>query len=135
MITPARGATSGALGSRGRSRTERRAAPGSCPFRSARPEQVDALHDRLFRAYQVENLDVYDLEVLVRLATEVGLDGAAARAALEAGDYAAARQQAWRVAMEAGVRGVPTYVADGRGVVGAQPVELLEQLIAGESRE
>ena len=91
--------------------------------------QLDALHDRLFRAYQVENLDVYDLDVLARLAGEVGLDGAAARAAIEAGDYAQARERAWRMAMQAGVTGVPTYVVGGRGVVGAQSVEVLQQLL------
>lgn len=94
------------------------------------PAQLEALHDRLFRAYQVENLDVYSLDVLERLATEVGLDGAAGRAALERGDYASACEQAWRVAMQAGVTGVPTYVVGQRGVVGAQPLEVLQQLLA-----
>ena len=94
------------------------------------PAQLEALHDRLFRAYQVENLDVYDLEVLAGLCSELGLDAPAARAALEGGDYRAAREAAWHEAMRAGVRGVPTYVANGRGVVGAQPVEVLRELIA-----
>ncbi len=93
------------------------------------PEQLDALHDRLFRAYQVENLDVGDLAVLEGLATEVGLDGAAGRAALERGDYVAAREAAWRLAMEAGVSGVPTFVVGQRGVVGAQSVEVLRSLL------
>ena len=93
------------------------------------PDQVDALHDRLFRAYQVENLDVYDLDILARLANEVGLDGAAARAAIESGSHAQVRQRAWRIAMQSGVTGVPTYVSDGRGVVGAQPVAALRELI------
>lgn len=93
------------------------------------PQQLDALHDRLFRAYQVENLDVADLDVLERLATEVGLDGAAARAALERDEYGQAREQAWRLATQMGVKSVPTYVVGQRGVVGAQPVEVLQQLL------
>ena len=97
----------------------------------ATTEQLEAMHDRLFRAYQVENLDVYDLEVLAGLAEDVGLDGAAARAALERGDFRKQREAGWQQAMRAGVRGVPTYVVDGRGVVGAQPVELLQQLLQG----
>jgi predicted DsbA family dithiol-disulfide isomerase len=94
-------------------------------------EQVGALHDRLFRAYQVENVDVSSLDVLERLANEVGLDGAAGRAAVERGDYAKAREQAWQAARRAGVSAVPTYVVDGRGVVGAQPLEVLQQLLRG----
>jgi predicted DsbA family dithiol-disulfide isomerase len=91
--------------------------------------QLDALHDRLFRAYQVENLDVGDLDVLERLAAEVGLDGAAARAALERGENSPAREQAWQLAKQMGVTSVPTYVAGQRGVVGAQSVEVLQQLL------
>jgi predicted DsbA family dithiol-disulfide isomerase len=92
-------------------------------------QQLDALHDRLFRAYQVENLDVGCIDVLARLAAEVGLDDAAARAALEHADYCEAREEAWRLATQMGVTGVPTYVVGQRGVVGAQPVEVLQQLL------
>lgn len=97
----------------------------------ASPDRLEAVHDRLFRAYQVENLDVSDLDVLERLTNELGLDGAAARAALERREYAGAREDSWRVAMQAGIRGVPTYVVGRRGVVGAQPVEVLRELIEG----
>jgi predicted DsbA family dithiol-disulfide isomerase len=92
-------------------------------------EQLDALHDRLFRAYQVENLDVGDVDVLERLATEVGLDGAAARASLDRGEYRQPREDAWALARQMGVSSVPTYVVGQRGVVGAQPVEVLQQLL------
>lgn len=93
------------------------------------PSLVEALHDRLFLAYQVENLDVHDLEVLARLADEVGLDGAAGRAAVERGDLRAARELSWRTATRAGITGVPTYVAGGYGVVGAQPTEVLREFV------
>lgn len=97
------------------------------------PERLDALHDRLFRAYQVENLDIGDLDVLERLAGELGLAAAEARAALERGEHASERESAWQLARQAGVTGVPTYVLGGRGVVGAQPVELLRRFIADAS--
>jgi predicted DsbA family dithiol-disulfide isomerase len=93
------------------------------------PRRVEALHDRLFRAYQVENLDIHDLEVLARLADEVGLDGAAGRAAVERGDLVAARELSWRTATRAGITGVPTYVAGGYGIVGAQPSEILREFV------
>jgi predicted DsbA family dithiol-disulfide isomerase len=93
------------------------------------PERVEALHDRLFRAVQVENLNVYDLDVLAQLADEVGLDGRAARVAVERGDLAPARELSWRTATRAGITGVPTYVAAGYGVVGAQPVDVLREFV------
>lgn len=35
----------------------------------------------------------------------------------------------WRRSRELGVTAVPTFVAGGRGVVGAQPYEVLERLV------
>ncbi len=94
-----------------------------------RPDALEALHDRLFRAYQVENLNLWELDVLAALADEVGLDGAAGRKAVERGDLAAARELSWRTATRAGITGVPTYVASGYGIVGAQPTEVLREFI------
>jgi predicted DsbA family dithiol-disulfide isomerase len=91
--------------------------------------QVEVLHDRLFHAYQVENLDLYDLDVLECLAAEVGFDGKAGRGAVERGDLAAARELSWRTAGRAGITGVPTYVAGGFGIVGAQSVDVLREFI------
>ncbi|MGH7348293.1 MAG: DsbA family protein, partial [Candidatus Rokuibacteriota bacterium] len=36
----------------------------------------------------------------------------------------------WAKSRQLGVTGVPTFVAGGYGVVGAQPYEMLEQLVA-----
>lgn len=93
------------------------------------PARVEDLHDRLFRAYQVESLDIHSLDVLAGLTDEVGLDGTAARAALERGDLTPARELWWRTATRAGITGVPTYVAGGYGIVGAQPVDLLREFV------
>ncbi len=93
------------------------------------PAKVEVLHDRLFRAYQVENLNVYEFDILARLADDVGLDGAAGRAAVERGDLAAARELSWRTAKRAGITGVPTYVAGGYGIVGAQSVDILREFV------
>lgn len=92
-------------------------------------ERVEALHDRIFHAVQVENANVYQLDVLVQLANDVGLDGPAARLALERGDLAPARELSWRTASRAGITGVPTYVAGGYGIVGAQPIDVLREFV------
>lgn len=93
------------------------------------PMRVEALHDRLFRAVQVENKNIYQLDVLAELAADVGLDGDAARIALERGDLGRARELSWRTATTAGITSVPTYVAGGYGIVGAQPVEILREFV------
>ena len=35
----------------------------------------------------------------------------------------------WQRARQYGVTGVPTFVSEGQGVVGAQPYDVLEQLL------
>jgi predicted DsbA family dithiol-disulfide isomerase len=36
----------------------------------------------------------------------------------------------WKLSRQAGVTGVPTYLAGGHSVVGAQPYEVLDRLMA-----
>jgi predicted DsbA family dithiol-disulfide isomerase len=88
---------------------------------------LPAIHDALFTAYFVEGEDIGDLEVLARVAEAVGVRDA--RRVLEAGELASAVDDDWRFARRLGVTGVPTYLCDGRAIVGAQPYALLERLV------
>lgn len=90
----------------------------------------EPIHDALFKAFQVDNVNVYELDVLVEIAVSVGLDAVAARTALEAQTFAATVARDQLTAREIGVTSVPTFVAGGRGVVGAQPLDALRQLVA-----
>jgi predicted DsbA family dithiol-disulfide isomerase len=88
-----------------------------------------AIHDALFRAYFVEGKNIGDLPVLVELAERVGLSAAQAREVLEKRTFQSAVDADWAKARAYGVTGVPTFVAGGQGVVGAQPYEVLERLV------
>jgi predicted DsbA family dithiol-disulfide isomerase len=87
------------------------------------------IHDALFRAYFVDAINVADPDELVRIAGEVGLPADEARRVLEEREYAPTVDRDWEQARGLGVTGVPTYIAEARGIVGAQPYELLEQLV------
>jgi len=89
----------------------------------------EAIHDALFRAYFVEARNIGDADVLVQIAESVGLPGNEAREVLAQRTFKAAVDVDWQKSREYGVTGVPTFVAAGRGVVGAQPYEVLEQLV------
>jgi predicted DsbA family dithiol-disulfide isomerase len=89
----------------------------------------DALHEKIYKAYFVDNKNVGDVDVLVELAESVGLDGAEARKVVEERTFEEAVDADWDKARQMGVTGVPTYIAGGAGVVGAQPYEALEQLV------
>ena len=89
----------------------------------------EAIHDALYRAYFVDARNIGDVAVLLDIAGAVGLDVEAARAVLEQRTFSDAVDADWARSRAYGVTGVPTFVAGGYGVVGAQPYEALAQLI------
>ena len=89
----------------------------------------EALHDALFRAYFVEARDISQPSVLLEIAERVGLPVDEARRVLQDRTFKATVDADWALSRRYGVTGVPTFVAGRRGVVGAQPYEMLEQLV------
>src|SRR5207244_8317384 len=89
----------------------------------------EALDDALFRAYFVEARDISQPAVLLEIAERVGLPAAGAREVLEERTFKDAVDADWKLSREYGITGVPTFVVGGQGVVGAQPYEVLEQLV------
>ncbi|RMI08973.1 DsbA family oxidoreductase [Cellulomonas triticagri] len=86
--------------------------------------------ERLMSAHFEHGAVVDDVDVLVGIAVEAGLDGDAVRAALasDAGAGAVRADEAEAAAL--GISGVPFFVADRKiGVSGAQPVEVFAQLL------
>jgi len=89
----------------------------------------EAIHDALFKAYFVDGRNIGDVEVLMDVVRQIGLDESAARQVLEKRSFKDAVDADWEKSRHYGVTGVPTFVAGGQGVVGAQPYETLVQLI------
>ena len=90
----------------------------------------DATKERLMAAYYLEGQNVGDLDTLVELGTEVGLDAAESRAALTAGTYANAVRLDEYQAQQIGVRGVPFFVFEDKyAVSGAQQPELFAEVL------
>ncbi len=89
----------------------------------------EAIHTALFQTYFVETQNIGNVDVLVDTAGKAGLDGEAARTALAERSFSDAVEADWKRSMEVGVTGVPTFVVNQFGVVGAQPYEALEMLM------
>jgi predicted DsbA family dithiol-disulfide isomerase len=89
----------------------------------------EAIHDRLYRAYFVDACNLSDIDLLVGIADAVGLPPDEARAVLTERRCSDAVDADWAKSHRYGVTGVPTFVAGRHGVVGAQPYDVLVQLV------
>jgi predicted DsbA family dithiol-disulfide isomerase len=92
--------------------------------------QQRALKHAMLRAYFTEGEDVSSPEVLAKLAEEVGLDGARARAILASDEYADAVRAQEAFYRQQGIQAVPSVIFNDRHLVqGGQPVEVFEQAL------
>jgi predicted DsbA family dithiol-disulfide isomerase len=89
-----------------------------------------AMKERLLHGYFTEQRSVFDVDALVALAVEVGLDADEARNALTDRRYLAAVREDIDTARALGATGVPFFVVDRTyGAAGAQPAEQLLALL------
>jgi len=89
----------------------------------------DTFHDAIFRAYFAEGLDISGVAVLRETCSQLDLDPEEAERVLAQGEYRTSVDDDWDYSRKLGVTAVPTFLAAGRSVVGAQPYEVLERLV------
>jgi predicted DsbA family dithiol-disulfide isomerase len=88
-----------------------------------------AIHDALFRAYFVDGQNLASKAVLLSVVKRIGLSIEDATDVLADRKFRERVDADWALSRQYQITGVPTFVADGRGVSGAQPYEVLEQLV------
>ncbi len=91
----------------------------------------DSFHERLFRAYFTDLLDIGDVAILCNLAQEEGLDPGELSQCLRDGIYSPRIEEAMREAALYGITAVPTFIVnDTHKIVGAHPVESFRRQLA-----
>ncbi len=89
------------------------------------------MKQRLMDLYFTKGADLSNTDVLVQAAADVGLDPAQVRADLASDKDVAEVEQEVRMAKDAGIESVPTFIFGGKfAVSGAQAPEYLAQAIA-----
>jgi predicted DsbA family dithiol-disulfide isomerase len=95
------------------------------------------MKERLMRAMFTKGAEIADPDVLVAVAEDVGLDAGEARAVVGGDRFADEVRADERRAADLGITSVPFFVMGGLGVSGAQPpdvlLELLEEAWAGQA--
>jgi predicted DsbA family dithiol-disulfide isomerase len=86
------------------------------------------MHERLMRAQLIEGENLGEVDTLVRLAEELGVEGAGP--VVTSDQYTSEVEADIREARQLGANGVPFFVLDRKyGVSGAQPVEVFQQAL------
>ena len=89
----------------------------------------------LFKAHFTDARDVSDINVLVDVAEEVGLDAGPAREALETNERADVVRQKENYWMQNGIQGVPTICIGGKiGLTGAQEASVYADAIPASAQ-
>lgn len=89
----------------------------------------EVIHDLLYRAYFVDNVNIGDLEELFKVAEAAGLNQELARQVLEERLFKPEVDADWQRSRAIGVTGVPTFYANDLVVVGCQPYDVLEKFV------
>jgi predicted DsbA family dithiol-disulfide isomerase len=92
--------------------------------------KFEEMHHALFKAHWQQTGKLEDVDDLVRIGTEVGLDVAELRRAIVEGRYEDVIDENRQVATSAGINAIPAHVFGRRYLVmGAQPYEVLKQVV------
>lgn len=90
----------------------------------------DQVKERLMQAYFTDGELISDHETLIRVVSEVGIEAAEIRLALDSDKYGDAVRADEEAATELGISGVPFFVIDGKfAISGAQPVETMVSVL------
>jgi predicted DsbA family dithiol-disulfide isomerase len=87
----------------------------------------EEFHLAVFKAYFADGLNIAKIPVLVEIAESVGLKGA--EEVLSEGTFKEAVDKDWQYSQSCQIKAVPTFVSRGRMMVGAQPYNVLEDLL------
>lgn len=90
----------------------------------------DEFHTRVFEAFYGEGVDISDIEVLISIAKNLGLDDESLRTSLDTHEFLEDVLNDAEDAQALGLNAVPAFVADRRAALsGVQSAESLRQLI------
>ena len=93
-------------------------------------DRFDAMHHALFKAHWEGTGHLENIDDLVRIGTEVGLDADELRTSIEEDRYAPLIDENRRVAGSVGIDAIPAHIFGRRYLIlGAQPQEVFQQVL------
>jgi predicted DsbA family dithiol-disulfide isomerase len=93
----------------------------------------DAFHDAVFRAYFADGHNIADVNILVDIATSVGLDAKDAREVIDVRTFKETVDTDWARAYASRVTAVPTFMINNDQLVGAQSYSALKSMLTSNA--
>ena len=87
------------------------------------------IHNKIYESYFVHQKNIGDEQVLIDIATNLGFDELEVKEVLKNRTFEGQVDADWSKARNLGITGVPTFLAGGAGLVGAQPYQALVDLV------
>ena len=88
-------------------------------------------HNAAFRSYFADGHNIGLKSTLIEIGVSVGLPEKQVREVLEQRLYKEAVDEDWTRSYQMGVTAVPTFLMNGMTLVGAQPYEMLAEMVEG----
>jgi predicted DsbA family dithiol-disulfide isomerase len=89
-------------------------------------------HDAVFSAQYLQEKNINDIEVLVSIAKQIGLNPGVFRDALSSRKFQQEVLQDCEEAHKLGIQSIPCFIVENRAIFGAQGYEALERLLNGK---
>lgn len=96
---------------------------------AAEQDSFWAYHDKIFYSQTGENQGAFSKENLKKFAADLGLDTETFNECLDSGKHTITVQSETNAARSLGVQSTPSFLINGRPVIGAQPFEVFQQYI------
>lgn len=95
----------------------------------AAEQGIDGIYEKLMYAYFCDNLNIGDRDVLLGIASEMGLHPAKTELMLRNNKYAQVVRDDERQAMQLEIRSIPCFIVDGNQFVGAGSLSALKSFL------
>jgi len=89
----------------------------------------EPFHMAVFHAYFADGMNIARIPNLLDLAVKVGLSDQEAQEVLEKRTFREAVDSDWKRSHQMGINAVPTFLMNGKALVGAQPYDVLERFL------
>ena len=89
----------------------------------------EKFHRAVFEAYFAKGQNIFEMDTLESIIRKTGLEPTAVQGIIDSQAFKAAVDRDWERAYASGITAVPTFVAGGQKLVGAQPYHVIKKFL------